>query len=133
MFVFHTLRLSRGTMGKAAMMGHRLRKDIVSDFITSANRVWGLRFDYSIIDFKHPNVPVKILCKHHGAFNVAPRDHLYKQKGCPNCSTEKRVRRQDTQQALPPSPELKEFMRKLSPGGKGRLTLESNKKSISDR
>ena len=132
MFNFGPILLSRGTMGRAAMMGHRLKKDIVTDFINSSYRVWGPRFDYSIMDFKHPNVPVKIVCKQHGAFEVAPRDHIYKQRGCPDCSTERRVRKQETQAALPESPNLKDFMQQLSPGTKGRL-LRNDNPSISDK
>lgn len=110
------ISLSRGTMAKAAMKGHRLRKDLLEDFVSSSYRVWGSRFDYSIMELKHPNVPVKVICKHHGVFPVTPRDHIHMQKGCPECSTERRVRKQVTQANLPPSPELKELMVKLSPG-----------------
>ena len=110
---------------KAAMRGHRLQKDIVRKFLDSSYRVWGPRFDYSIVDYKHPNVPVKIVCKDHGAFLASPRDHLFMRKGCPECSTERRVRKKVTQMALPPSPSLKEFMKKLAPG---RLPI----KQISD-
>jgi hypothetical protein len=125
--------LSRGTIGRAAMLGRRLRKDVVDDFIRSSNRVWGPRFDYSIIEFKHPNVPIKVVCKQHGAFLVAPRDHIYKQKGCPDCQTEKRVRRKETQAALPPSPDLKDFMQQLSPGTKGKVTVDATRKFIPDQ
>jgi hypothetical protein len=128
------VQLSRGTMASAAMMGRRLRKDIIADFISSSYRVWGSRFDYSLINYKHPNVPVKILCKQHGIFAVTPKDHLHKQRGCPNCSIERRVRRQDTQQLLPPSPELGEFMKRLSPGTKSKRPLiPANPNSIPEK
>lgn len=107
-------------MAKAAMMGHRLKKDVVSSFIASSYRVWGSRFDYSLIDYKHPNVPVKVVCKQHGAFEVSPKEHLHKQRGCPACSTERRARRNETQELLPESPDLGEFMKQLSPGSKSR-------------
>jgi hypothetical protein len=116
MFGKSVILLSRGSMMKAAMKGHRLQKDIVRQFLDSSYRIWGPTFDYSIVEYKHPNVPVKVVCKQHGAFLVSPREHLYMHRGCPDCSTERRVRKKQTQMALPPSPNLKEFMQKLSPG-----------------
>jgi len=125
---------SRGTMAKAAMMGRRLRKDVISDFISSSYRIWGSRFDYSLIDYKHPNVPVKIVCKQHGAFDVSPKDHLHKQRGCPNCTTERRVRRQETQAMLPLSPDVGELMRQLSPVTKSkRPAIPPNPNSIPEK
>ncbi len=109
---------SRGTMGSAAMLGRRLRKDVVRDFLDSSYRIWGTRFDYSIADWKHPNVPVKIVCKQHGAFTVTPRDHLHKQRGCPGCSTDLRVIKANTQEALPPSPNVGKILEELAPGRK---------------
>jgi hypothetical protein len=103
-------------MARAAMVGHRLKKDIVRSFLNSAYRVWGTKFDYSIAEYKHANVPVKIICKQHGAFSVTPREHLYLQRGCPDCSTERRARKKTTQAVLPPSPGLKELMQELAPG-----------------
>ena len=103
---------------KAAMQGRRLKKDVVRDFIDSSYRIWGTKYDYSIAQVKHPNVPIKVVCKQHGAFPVTPRDHLHMQKGCPDCSIERKVRKKETQAALPPSPDLKEFMQKLAPGRK---------------
>jgi len=122
--------LSRGTMARAAMQGHRLKKDIVRSFLDSAYRVWGTKFDYTIAEIKHPNVPVKIICKQHGSFIVTPREHLYLQKGCPDCSTERRVRKMETQAALPPSPDLKEFIQQLSPGKAKLDRLETSKKKL---
>lgn len=108
-----TWLVSRGTIPKAAMQGHRLRKDLVSNFYDSSHRVWGPRFDYSLADLKHPNVQVKVICKQHGAFLVTPREHLHLRRGCPSCATERRVRKQETIKLLPPSPKLDEFMRDL--------------------
>lgn len=134
MLSLSSIYLSRGTMARAAMMGRRLRKDVISDFISSSYRVWGSRFDYSLIDYKHPNVPVKIVCKQHGAFDVCPKDHLHKQRGCPSCSTERRVRRQETQEMLPPSPNVGELMRQLSPGTKSKKpAISPNPNSLTEK
>ncbi len=124
--------LSRGTMARAAMQGHRLKKDIVRSFLDSAYRVWGTKFDYSIAEIKHPNVPVKIICKQHGSFVVTPREHLFLQKGCPDCSTERRVRKKETQAALSASPDLKEFMKQLSPGKPILERIDSSKKKLTE-
>ncbi len=127
MFSLTLQALSRGSMMRAAMMGHRLKKDVVRSFLDSSYRIWGTKYDYSIAEIKHPNVPVKIICKHHGAFLVTPREHLHLQKGCPGCSTERRVRKKEAQAALPPSPNLKEFMQQLAPGQRKLAELESTK------
>ena len=103
-------------MARAAMVGHRLKKDVLRSFLDNAYRVWGTKYDYSIAELKHPNVPVKIICKQHGSFEVSPREHLHLQQGCPGCSTERRVRKKETQGVLPPSPDLKDFMQQLAPG-----------------
>ena len=100
------------------MLGHRLKKDVQRSFLDSAYRIWGTKYDYTIAAIKHPNVPVKLVCKQHGVFVVTPREHLHLQRGCPECATEKRVRRKETQASLPPSPDLKEFMIELAPGRK---------------
>ena len=119
--------LSRGSMMKAAMMGHKLKKDVVRSFLDSSYRIWGTKYDYSIAELKHPNVPVKIICKQHGAFMVSPRQHLHFQKGCPDCSTERRVRKQETQTMLPPSPGVKSIMQELSPGRARLEKLQTSK------
>ena len=100
------------------MLGHRLKKDVQRSFLDSAYRIWGTKYDYTIAAIKHPNVPVKLVCKQHGVFVVTPREHLHLQRGCPECATEKRVRRKETQASLPPSPDLKGFMIELAPGRK---------------
>ena len=134
MFSRSSVLFSRGTMARAAMMGRRLRKDVIADFISSSHRVWGSRYDYSLIDYKHPNVPVKIVCKQHGAFDVSPKEHLHKQRGCPNCTTERRIRRQETQEMLPPSPNVGELMRQLSPGTKSkRPAISPNPNLLSEK
>ena len=118
MFRIGTFCLSRGSMGRAAMLGHRLKKDVQRSFLDSAYRIWGTKYDYTIVQLKHPNVPVKVICKQHGAFLVTPREHVHLQKGCFECSAEKRTRKKVTQAALPASPDLKEFMNELAPGTK---------------
>jgi hypothetical protein len=130
MFTLSEILFSRGTMARAAMVGHRLKKDVLRRFLDNSYRVWGTKYDYSIAELKHPNVPVKIICKQHGAFLVSPREHLHLQRGCPECSTERRVRKKETQAALPSSPDLKEFMKQLSPGQSKLKKLGLGKKLI---
>lgn len=46
---------------------------------------FGKLYDYSYVDFKGLDEPVRIICKTHGTpFNATPRAHL-KGQGCPEC------------------------------------------------
>lgn len=54
-------------------------------FVKNAISVHGLTYDYSLVQYKHNAIKVKILCKIHGAFNQRPNDHL-NGHGCPKCT-----------------------------------------------
>ncbi len=55
-------------------------------FIALAKKRFGLRFDYSHVDYKAALAPVKIICPLHGAFRQTPSFHLNSIHGCPKCS-----------------------------------------------
>lgn len=47
---------------------------------------YGKLYNYSYVDFKNLDTPVRIICTKHGTpFNVTPREHI-KGKGCPECN-----------------------------------------------
>jgi len=64
------------------------RKKTTEQFIDSAKRVHGDRYDYSLVDYKYSWDKVKIICSEHGAFEQVPSNHLQGQ-GCPKCVASK--------------------------------------------
>jgi very-short-patch-repair endonuclease len=57
-----------------------------SNFIELSKNKWNNLFDYSKTDYKNNSTKVCIICKKHGEFWKNPKEHLYKEKGCPFCS-----------------------------------------------
>lgn len=53
-------------------------------FIESAKRIHGNRYDYSEAEYILSNEKIKILCKIHGKFFQRANDHI-SGRGCPNC------------------------------------------------
>ena len=59
-----------------------------ADEVLSRFRVaHGDRYDYLTMEYEHSNRHVRIVCKDHGAFLQAPRNH-WLGKGCPDCGRE---------------------------------------------
>lgn len=50
-----------------------------------SKNIHGDKYDYSLVDYIGMNVPVIIICKEHGEFNMTPIDHLYG-TGCFECN-----------------------------------------------
>ena len=59
-------------------------KITTSDFIKSAQKIHGDRYDYSKANYINSTTPVKIICRKHGEFNQKPTFHL-RGSNCPNC------------------------------------------------
>jgi very-short-patch-repair endonuclease len=53
-------------------------------FIEKANKKHGLKYDYSLVDYKNNSTAIKIICKKHGPFSQRPSKHLLGQ-GCYKC------------------------------------------------
>lgn len=62
------------------------RKLTTTDFINKANNVWCNKYDYSLVDYQGTDVPVKIICKKHGVFEMTPHHHISDKRGCSKCS-----------------------------------------------
>ena len=59
------------------------------DFIKKSIKIYGDRFDYSLVDYKTNKIKVKIKCKKHNyIFEQSPNSHLRGQ-GCPICNESK--------------------------------------------
>ena len=59
-----------------------------SDFISRAIIIHKNEYNYSKVEWVSQNDKVAIICKIHGQFYQAPRDH-YRGSGCPKCSSSK--------------------------------------------
>ena len=56
-----------------------------TDFITSAEKTHGKRYDYSLVEYVNNNTPVTIICHKHGPFLQTPKVHKLG-SGCSRCS-----------------------------------------------
>ena len=54
-------------------------------FVAKAKSVWGDMYDYSSVEYQGTDVPVKIICPKHGAFNMTPHHHITGHRGCLKC------------------------------------------------
>jgi hypothetical protein len=77
-------------------------------FIEKARKEWGDRYDYSLVDYKNNNTPVKILCNNpehrkeqkkvtgEEYFLQTPRGHLQGHEGCPQHNRERTAPKGET-------------------------------------
>jgi hypothetical protein len=63
----------------------RLFSDTREDFITKARKLYGDKYDYSLVDYKGSKIDVDIICPIHGVFRQQPNNHLCGSE-CPKCS-----------------------------------------------
>ncbi len=61
------------------------------EFIEKAKKVYGNKYDYSLVDYKNSKTPVIIKCKKHGNFEIEPNKHL-SGRGCQVCGLESRIK-----------------------------------------
>lgn len=59
-------------------------KSNTKDFIDKAQRMFGDRYDYSLVVYKNATDKIIIQCKNHGNFLMSPNDHL-SGHGCKEC------------------------------------------------
>ena len=53
-------------------------------FVEKAKKIHGDKYDYSLVDYKHNRIKIKIICNIHGAFYQEPNCHL-NGCGCQKC------------------------------------------------
>lgn len=58
------------------------------DFIKKSKTIFGDRYDYSSVDYKHSLEKVKIICGRHGEFWIKPSNHINNKQGCNRCGKE---------------------------------------------
>jgi hypothetical protein len=71
-------------------------------FFEKAKKIYGDRYDYSLVDYKRSSIKVKIVCPKHGMFETSPNNHLRDMGNCPVCSEKSRAdkHRYDTQEFI---------------------------------
>lgn len=83
----------RQTVGSHMQYGCRkcgrdtLRKT-TDAFIKKLKDLYGDEYDYSLVDFKDRETPIKLICKKHGVFERIPRNLLKNKCGCVQCYKE---------------------------------------------
>lgn len=68
----------------------------LSDFISKSKLKHGNKYKYDLVDYKHSNIPVDIICPTHGVFKQIPNSHT-RGRGCAKCSfIENGLKQRDT-------------------------------------
>jgi very-short-patch-repair endonuclease len=62
-----------------------MKKKTTEDFIKSAKKIHGNKFNYDHVEYKGAKTPVKITCSNNHIFEQTPNDHL-NNHGCKECS-----------------------------------------------
>jgi len=53
-------------------------------FIENSKKIYGDKYDYSLVDYKNNYTKIKIICKKHGIFEQTPHSH-FNSSGCRYC------------------------------------------------
>ena len=67
------------------------KNSTIEEFIQKANKIYGDKYDYSLVDYKNKQIKVKIICPIHGIFETAPHNFL-SNHGCPKCGLENKTK-----------------------------------------
>ena len=59
------------------------------DFIETARKIHGDKYDYSKVEYVNNVTKVCIICPEHGEFWQRPNSHLSRKHGCPHCANSK--------------------------------------------
>ncbi len=66
----------RGCPGCGRLAVSKALSDNLESFLEKARKVHGDKYDYSLVDYKGSEVPVRIICPIHGEFLQRPHTHL---------------------------------------------------------
>lgn len=67
-----------------------MKKVTTESFIEKAKQVHGDKYDYSEVEYLGSEIPISIICKHHGKFLQTPHIHI-QGHGCPLCGIKERT------------------------------------------
>jgi hypothetical protein len=68
------------------------RKSTLEEFVEKSNRVHMNKYDYSKTKYFTNKIPVKIICKIHGEFQMRPDVHIFGKEGCKECGIVQRAK-----------------------------------------
>jgi very-short-patch-repair endonuclease len=57
-----------------------------TEFIEESKKIFGDKYDYTLLNYIKNNIKVKLICPIHGEFQVRPNDHFNKHVGCTKCN-----------------------------------------------
>ena len=84
----NNIRISKYLCIKCAYIaGAKNKTRTTEQFKVEAKIIHGDRYIYDLVDYKHIEIPVDIICKIHGPFKQTPHSHL-KGNNCFKCSRE---------------------------------------------
>ena len=63
-----------------------MKKQTIEDFINKSKSIFGNQLDYSKVKYVNSRTSVVLICKKHGEFIIAPKDHISYERGCGVCS-----------------------------------------------
>jgi hypothetical protein len=66
-----------------------------NNFLEKCNNVHGSVYDYSLVDYVNNKTKVKIICSIHGEFEQTPDKHINSKQGCPKCSANYKLTKED--------------------------------------
>ena len=67
------------------------KNSTIEDFIKQASKIYGDKYDYSLVDYKNKQIKVKIICPIHGMFETIPHNFL-SNHSCPKCGLENKTK-----------------------------------------
>ena len=79
---------SKHLMGQGCTKCVGTYKKNTEEFKIVANRVHGMLYDYSLVEYKNNRIKVMIICNKHGIFEQIPKSHL-RGHGCASCISSK--------------------------------------------
>ena len=62
-----------------------MKRKTTEQFIKDVKKIYGNKYDYSLVEYSGAKNKIKIVCKKHGMFNQTPSNHL-NGNGCPLCN-----------------------------------------------
>jgi very-short-patch-repair endonuclease len=68
-------------------------KHTQEEFIEKAIKKHGIIYDYSLVEYEHCFLKIKIICREHGIFEQRPASHL-KGQGCKKCGEKNKIEKQ---------------------------------------
>jgi hypothetical protein len=71
-----------------------MKKVTTKDFIGRAMIKHNNKYCYSLVDYKHGKVKIKIICPEHGIFEQIPNNHM-NGRGCPKCCTNTKLTKEE--------------------------------------